>query len=177
MFHVKVETIKKDAKNPFFKSTYASLPKILEQINEPLCESNLAITMFPTEQNGLYCLLMHTESGEWIESTYYMMPVKDTPQERGSCLTYQRRYCISSILNLTIDDCLNDDDGNKSSNVGQQPEVKKEVKNDGKKWLNDKTPEFDKALEYLKTGGNMDAIKKKYKMREEIEAKLLNNSK
>ena len=28
LFHVKVDTIKKDAKNPFFKSTYASLPNI-----------------------------------------------------------------------------------------------------------------------------------------------------
>ena len=38
LFHVKCEGIKKDAKNPFFKSTYASLPKIIEAITEPLAE-------------------------------------------------------------------------------------------------------------------------------------------
>ncbi len=47
LFHVKVDTIKKDAKNPFFKSTYASLPNILEGINEPLIESGTNDYCFP----------------------------------------------------------------------------------------------------------------------------------
>jgi len=122
LFHVKCEGIKKDAKNPFFKSTYASLPKIIEAITEPLAESGLALTMFPVDENSIYCLLMHT-SGQWIDATYTMKPVKDTPQDKGSCITYARRYCISSILNLQIDDILADDDGNKAS---EQAKNKKE---------------------------------------------------
>jgi hypothetical protein len=173
LFHVKCEGIKKDAKNPFFKSTYASLPKIIEAITEPLAESGLALTMFPIDENSLYCLLMHT-SGQWIEATYTMKPVKDTPQDKGSCITYARRYCISSILNLQIDDILADDDGNKASG---KVEVKAPVKDDGKAWLNKGTPEFEKAIAYVKGGGLVAKIKEKYKLNKEIETIFLSINK
>jgi hypothetical protein len=169
LFHVKCEGIKKDAKNPFFKSTYASLPKIIEAITEPLAESGLALTMFPIDENSLYCLLMHT-SGQWIDATYTMKPVKDTPQDKGSCLTYMRRYCVSSILNLQIDDFLFDDDANKASG---RTEVKAPVKDDGKAWLNKNTPEFEKAIEYVKGGGLVSKIKEKYKLNKETETIFL----
>lgn len=111
-FHVKVDKVKKDAKNPFFKSSYASLSNILEAINEPLIESGLTFSQFPTSENGLTTILMHGESGEYIQSTYDMKPVKDDPQGRGSVITYQRRYALASVLGLNIDD---DDDGNAAS--------------------------------------------------------------
>jgi len=171
LFHVKCEGIKKDAKNPFFKSTYASLPKIIEAITEPLAESGLALTMFPIDENSLYCLLMHT-SGQWIEATYTMKPVKDTPQDKGSCITYARRYCISSILNLQIDDIMSDDDGNKASGKVEAP-----VKDDGKAWLNKGTPEFEKAIAYVQGGGLVAKIKEKYKLNKEIETIFLSINK
>jgi hypothetical protein len=167
LFHVKCEGIKKDAKNPFFKSTYASLPKIIEAITEPLAESGLALTMFPIDENSLYCLLMHT-SGQWIEATYTMKPVKDTPQDKGSCITYARRYCISSILNLQIDDIMSDDDGNKASG-----NIKAPVKDDGKAWLNKGTAEYDKAIKYLQTGGLVMKIEEKYKLSKEMKTYFL----
>jgi len=171
LFHVKCEGIKKDAKNPFFKSTYASLPKIIEAITEPLAESGLALTMFPIDENSLYCLLMHT-SGQWIEATYTMKPVKDTPQDKGSCITYARRYCISSILNLQIDDIMSDDDGNKASG-----NVKAPVKDDGKAWLNKGTEEYEKAIAYVQGGGLVAKIKEKYKLNKETETIFLNINK
>jgi hypothetical protein len=171
LFHVKCEGIKKDAKNPFFKSTYASLPKIIEAITEPLAESGLALTMFPIDENSLYCLLMHT-SGQWIDATYTMKPVKDTPQDKGSCITYARRYCISSILNLQIDDIMSDDDGNKASG-----NVKAPVKDDGKPWLNKNTPEFDKAIAYVQGGGLVAKIREKYKLNKETETIFLSINK
>ena len=177
LFHVKCEGIKKDAKNPFFKSTYASLPKIIEAITEPLAESGLALTMFPIDENSLYCLLMHT-SGQWIEATYTMKPVKDTPQDKGSCITYARRYCISSILNLQIDDIMSDDDGNKASGKTEvNAERKAPVKDDGKAWLNKSTPEYDKAVKYLQGGGLVAKIKEKYKLNKEIETIFLSINK
>jgi len=172
LFHVKCEGIKKDAKNPFFKSTYASLPKIIEAITEPLAESGLALTMFPIDENSLYCLLMHT-SGQWIEATYTMKPVKDTPQDKGSCITYARRYCISSILNLQIDDILADDDGNKASDKSFEPVARMMDKKDEKKWLNKGTPEFEKAIEYVKGGGLVAKIKEKYRLNKETETIFL----
>jgi hypothetical protein len=171
LFHVKCEGIKKDAKNPFFKSTYASLPKIIEAITEPLAESGLALTMFQIDENSLYCLLMHT-SGQWIEATYTMKPVKDTPQDKGSCITYARRYCISSILNLQIDDIMSDDDGNKASGKVEAP-----VKDDGKPWLNKSMPEYQQAVNYLKGGGMVAKIKEKYKLNKEMETIFLSINK
>jgi hypothetical protein len=110
-FHQKINKIGKDAKNPFFKSKYASLSNILDAIQNPLSDSGLSICQFPTGQNGLTSILMH-QSGEWISAEYEMKPVKDDPQGRGSCITYQRRYALAAILSLNIDE---DDDGNKAS--------------------------------------------------------------
>lgn len=122
-FHTKINKISKDSKNPFFKSKYASLSNILDAIEHPLSECGLSICQFPTGQNGLTSILMH-ESGEFISAEYEMKPVKDDPQGRGSCLTYMRRYGISAILCLNIDE---DDDGNRAS---QPPKVTQEMKED-----------------------------------------------
>ena len=170
LFNMKVDVIKKDATNPFFKSSYASLPHILDAINIPLIESNLAITMFPTGEHGLYCILLHTESGEYFASEYIMKPTKDTPHEKGSCLSYQRRYCISSILNLQIDDILKDDDGNKAS----QPATDQSKDND-KKWLNENTDAFKKAKLMIAEGKmTIDKLREHYKISKQIESLLKN---
>ena len=118
--------------------------------------------MFPTDDYGMYCILIHAESGEWIESTYTMRPVKETPQDKGSCLTYQRRYCISSILNLQIDDAMNDDDANKSSGNVE----------DNREWLNKSGESFKKALAYMQNGGDITIIEKKYKLSKEVKSLL-----
>lgn len=161
-FQLKVETIRKDAKNPFFKSSYASLANILESIKEPLIECGLAISQFPYAENGLMTILMH-ESGEWIGFEYQMRPAKDDPQGRGSCLTYMRRYSIASVLCLNIDE---DDDGNLATHGRSTPE--------DKPWLNKGTEQFTKAAEYVKAGGSIEAIKNKYKLSKEIENLLTN---
>lgn len=162
-FQVKVDTIRKDAKNPFFKSTYASLANILESIKEPLIECGLAVSQFPHGENGLMTILMH-ESGEWMGFEYQMRPAKDDPQGRGSAITYQRRYAIASILCLNIDE---DDDGNLATHGRSTP--------DEKAWLNKGTEQFTKAAEYIRNGGSIEAIKGKYKVSKEIESLLLNS--
>jgi hypothetical protein len=174
LFNMKVDVIKKDATNPFFKSSYASLPHILDAINIPLIESNLALTMFPSGEHGLYCILLHTESGEYFASEYIMKPTKDTPHEKGSCLSYQRRYCISSILNLQIDDLLKDDDGNKASEQSQDQQ-KSQQKDNEKKWLNKGTDEYKKAIAYMQTeNADINRILKSYRLSKETESFLLN---
>lgn len=112
-FQANVDKIKKDANNPFFKSKYASLSNILDTIQAPLLASGLVISQMPTDTNGLATIVIHAESGEFMESTY-IMPVKDinNPQAVGSSLTYARRYALAGILGLNIDE---DDDANKGS--------------------------------------------------------------
>jgi hypothetical protein len=162
-FQVKVDTIKKDAKNPFFKSSYASLANILDSIKEPLIECGLAVTQFPFGENGLMTILMH-ESGEWIGFEYQMRPAKDDPQGRGSAITYQRRYAIASVLCLNIDE---DDDGNLATHGRSTPEEKP--------WLNKGSEQFKSAVAYMQGGGSIEAIKGKYKLSKEIESLLLNS--
>lgn len=120
-FHEEVGKVAKESKNPFFKSNYASLPQIQEAIKEPLASAGLVYSQFPDGQNGLTTILMHAESGEWIQAKYEMTPAKNDPQGQGSAITYQRRYALGAVLGLTIDE---DDDGNKASGKVVNNEIK-----------------------------------------------------
>jgi len=168
VFHAKVGKIKKDAKNPFFKSNYASLSNILDEIDDPLLESGLVITQFPDE-DGLVSMLIHAESGEFISSNYRMPVAKQNdPQALGSSITYARRYAITSILSLNVED----DDGNKGAQPPKkQPEAPIQPQAPEKPWL-DKGQGLDKAMEYLRTGGNIATIEAKYRLSTEIRKNL-----
>ena len=122
-FQGAVEKIKKGENNPFFKSKYASLADILDVIRLPLYENGLSFVQLPCGSNGLTTMLMH-ESGEYIMETYEMTPIKNDPQSQGSAITYQRRYSLSSILGLNID---NDDDGNAASTPAELIEALNEL--------------------------------------------------
>ena len=180
LFHVKVESVKKDANNPFFKSKYASLSNILDVVNDPLNESGLTFCQFPTDTNGLTTILMHSESGEYIQATYEMTPTKNDPQGRGSAITYQRRYALAAILGLNIDE---DDDGNAAST----PPTNKTSQNvtssnndDNKAWLNkttsDKvtlTKEWLQVVDALQNRKRtLDQIKKAFKISKDNLAEL-----
>lgn len=161
LFHVKVDSITKDAKNPFFKSSYATLYNIQEAIREPLAESGLTVCQFPDEQNGLTTIVMHT-SGQWIESTYYMNPVKNDPQSLGSSLTYQRRYSLSAALNLSV---MDDDDANLATHGNSAPAQNQKLE---KQFLNKTNPHYNQAIEKLKAGTTtVEAIKKSYLLSKE----------
>lgn len=167
VFHLKVDTVKKDAKNPFFKSSYASLSNIIEAINDPLIEAGLSYSQFPDGDNGLTTILMHGDSGEFIEATYSMRPVKDDPQGRGSVITYQRRYALAAILGLNIDE---DDDGNTATFGGKTPQ---DAEDNNKPWLNEKSAEFNGAVEKLKSGkSSIAALRNYFKISKQMETIL-----
>jgi hypothetical protein len=148
-FQASVSKVAKEANNPFFKSKYASLANILDTIQKPLSECGLAISQFP-DGNALTTIILHADSGEWMESSYVMPVAKQNdPQAMGSAMTYARRYALGSILNLNIDD---DDDGEKA--MGRQIPKKDE--------LTPKHPSWTKAVEHLKTGGLMTDITSKF---------------
>lgn len=114
-FREKIESIKKDADNPFFKSKYADLPSILEGIKSPLKESGLALTHWlKNTENGFICVstLIETESGESVISEFPIFGQK--PQEVWSSTTYARRYNTLALLDIPTDE---DDDGNTANNA------------------------------------------------------------
>ncbi len=93
-----------------------------------------------------------------------MTPVKNDPQGIGSCITYQKRYALTSILNLSISDP--DDDGNYAT-YGNGTE-----KSD-KAWMNKGTKEYNAAIEKLMAGTTTIAkIKEHYKLSKEVEQNL-----
>lgn len=108
-FQSNMEAITKDAENPFFKSRYASLAAIIDDTREGLAKNGLSYVQFPVE-DGLTTVLMHN-SGEWMSASFIMKPVDNKPQSVGSALSYARRYALSAILGLQVED----DDGNAAS--------------------------------------------------------------
>lgn len=163
LFHMKVDSIKKDAKNPFFKSKYASLSSIQDAITLPMAESGLTITQLPCGEHGLTSILMH-ESGEYIMARYDMKPVKNDPHGIGSVLTYMRRYSLLSILNLNVFD-ESDDDGNRATIV-----EKEELQ-----WLNKNTIEYDRVKAFMSSPeADINKVKMKYKISKMDEKELLN---
>ena len=112
LFQSKAVKIRKDSTNPHFKSKYASLSVILDEIQPMLTECKLVFTQVPEESTHLITLLVHPESGEFIESRYELKSAQSTPQGIGSAITYARRYSLTALLGLNIDD---DDDGNEAS--------------------------------------------------------------
>jgi hypothetical protein len=157
-FHSLVGKIGKDAKNPFFKSSYASLPHILDEIAEPLEKAGLVISQFP-DGSGLTTMLIHSKTGQFLMAKYDMPVAKaNDPQALGSAISYARRYAVSSILSLKIDD----DDAESAMKTVREP---------GLPWLN--KSDFDKASSYLRSGGDIEVIKKKYRISKEMMDNLL----
>lgn len=112
-FNSEISSISKDAKNPFFKSDYVTLDKLILATREELQKNGLSVLQMPlskeTGEIGIQTILLH-ESGEFIESQpLYMKPVKADPQQAGSLITYLRRYSYQAILNLNTGE---DDDAN-----------------------------------------------------------------
>jgi hypothetical protein len=86
------------------------------------------------------------------------------PQQYGSASSYGKKYALGNLL--LIDDTQDADATNTHGKAAAQTE-------DDQKWLNVNTPEFTKAIEYLKSGGTIEVIEKKYKLAAKTKQELL----
>lgn len=141
-FHAEIGKIPKDAMNPFFNSRYATLSGILAAIKEPLQNAGLTFTQFPSAENGLFTILMHPDSGEYMQSEFFIKPVKNDPQALGSVISYMRRYALAAVLGLNLEE----------DSKAPMPVSKADKPTDEKKWLDMDTPEWRDALESLRDG-------------------------
>jgi hypothetical protein len=91
------------------------------------------------------------------------------PQQFGSASSYAKKYALGNLL--LIDDTQDADAVNKHDK-GINPADLVDLSDD-KKWLNKNTPEFSKAIEYLKGGGSLDTIENKYKLAKAVKDELL----
>lgn len=101
-FHKEMGIITPDATNTPYGSSYATLSNILKEIKEPLEKADLVICQFPTGTNILETMLIHSRSGEFIQTAHALDPLDNTPSDCGMAIAYQRRYAITAILSLII---------------------------------------------------------------------------
>ena len=114
----------KDAKNPHFKSMYATLQSVLEAVKEPLADNGLALVQSPSgtgEYAGLVTMLLH-ESGEWLQGEMTLATGNAGPQGAVSSVTYARRTAVLAMCGIAADE---DDDGEAAQPRGewQRPPV------------------------------------------------------
>lgn len=145
--------------------SYADLPTIFEKINPLLKKHGLGFTQLLNGTN-LDTLIFHAESGESITSSVEIpqgvqLKGMNDFQVLGSAITYLRRYALSAALGL-ITDVDNDAAG----------EQTKPAENTEKIWLNEGTEAFKKAYDFVKGGGSIVDIRKKYNVSKKV-AELL----
>ena len=81
----------------------------------------------------------------------------DIAQSFGASSSYARKYCLNGLF--LIDDTKDADATN--------------THEDTTKWLNEGTPEFTKAMSFIKKGGSIDKVKQKFSLSKAVENKLV----
>lgn len=111
-----IKPIEKSSVNSHFKNKYYDINDLLSALT-PLLEENKLLLLQPIEDNVVVSRIIDIDTGESVESK---LAIKNegTPQNKGSEITYYRRYTLASLLALEAED----DDGHRAS---QKP---KEVK-------------------------------------------------
>ena len=109
----------KNSSNPHFKSSFADLASISDVIKQPLSENGLSVVQFPinNEQGVAITTRVMHKSGQWIEESFGIKPVKAGPQEYGSLISYFRRYALAAIFAIP----QTDDDANAMQLAAEAP--------------------------------------------------------
>ena len=94
-----------------------------------------------------------------------------TPQKFGTASSYGKKYALGNLF--LIDDTQDSDATNEHGNNGIEKITAKKTK---KNKLTVDSPAFDKAREYLSSGGKLDTIKKKYEFTKEVEDMMTMNT-
>lgn len=109
----------KGAKNPFFKSSYADLPTVMEVVKGPLNDAGIVILQPATTINGknyITTTLIHAETGEFASSDMEIIcKSSNNPQDFGAATTYTRRFSLQSMLFTPAED----DDGETAMGRGK----------------------------------------------------------
>ena len=159
---------KKSRFNSFGKYYFRSAEDILEAIkpyllehgitvtiNEELINDNFVIKTTATISDGMDAIHATAIVGVDVDQKGMQMP-----QRFGSASSYGKKYALGNLF--LIDDTQDSD----ATNDHGQSSV------NAKQWLNKGSNAFDKAVDYVKAGGKVNSIKKKYSMNKEVEAEL-----
>ena len=159
---------KKSRFNSFGKYYFRSAEDILEATKPFLLELGVSVTINEqlTEAHGLpiICSTATISDGENAIHATALVGVDlnqkgmQTPQQFGSASSYGKKYALG---NLFLIDDTQDSDAANTHGKGATTTL-----------TSTKDPAFAKAKDYVKSGGKLEAIKKKYKLSAEVEKAL-----
>ena len=123
-FQSSVPTIHDNAES--YHGGFANLPGVLSKIGPALRAAGLVVSQLPEEINGqpgLRTTLMHT-SGEHVSAVTPLAinSGKNGTQEWGKSVTYQRRFCLLSVLGLCVG--IEDNDADIAEKAPVKPAAK-----------------------------------------------------
>jgi len=122
-FQSQMPVIEKGAKNPFFKSKYATLDSIQFAIQPILKEVGLGYTQTISEDKTSLITTLYDEEGKSLVAGNYPVNLSGKAQDVGSAITYAKRYSLVAFLGLIVAD-QSDDDGNQAQDT-KKVEIKK----------------------------------------------------
>ena len=161
---------KKSRFNSFGKYNFRSAEDILEATKPYLLELGVSVTIneeiisfdpFPimnsqaTISDGENAIHANAIVGVDLNQKGMQMP-----QKFGSASSYGKKYALGNLF--LIDDTA---DSDATNSHGKAPKAKNTL-------TSEKDPAYPKAVDFIKKGGKLDAIKAKYDISKEIEAKL-----
>ena len=131
-FQKEVGAISKDMENPYFKSKYFDVNKVIEVIRPILNKVGLVVLQPLSIIENKPAIITYIVDAETGAEFNLITAITELPkaQEMGSAITYWRRYALVSMLLLQGEQ---DDDGNVASQpkqtypprlVGEMPKTK-----------------------------------------------------
>ena len=159
---------KKSRFNSFGKYYFRSAEDILEAIKPYLLEHGITVTINEELINDNFVIKTTATISDGLEAVNATAIVGvDTdqkgmqmPQRFGSASSYGKKYALGNLF--LIDDTQDSD----ATNDHGQTSV------NAKQWLNRGSGPYHNALDYIKAGGKVSSIKKKYSMNKDVEAEL-----
>ena len=165
--------VKKNAKNPFFKSNYADINSVIDSITPILNELGLVFTQCPDIKDGVEVLTTRVtiaeDPKEYIESNVRLLLPSADMQKLGSAITYARRYALISMFGLETED----DDGNSASKVSKKATKPKDKEYNGTptQKRNQRINYAFKQLDKAKENGDMELATEIWEWAEEHDYK------
>jgi len=161
---------KKSRFNSFGKYNFRSAEDILEAIKPFLLELGVSVRIneeiisvdpLPMMQSTATI----SDGGNAIHATSIVgvdlnQKGMNVPQQFGSASSYAKKYALGNLF--LIDDTA---DSDATNTHGKAPKAKNTL-------TSEKDPAYPKAVDFIKKGGKLSAIKAKYNISKEIETKL-----
>ena len=164
---------KKSRFNSFGKYYFRSAEDILEATKPFLLELGVTVTIkeklvkdFFSDKQNYPPMLKSTATISDGENAIHATAIvgvdlnqkgMQTPQQFGSASSYGKKYALGNLFLI--------DDTQDSDAINDHGKGKSTI-------TSTKDPAFAKAKDYVQKGGKLDAIKKKYKLSEEVEKQL-----